>query len=514
MELPIPLPSAAEMRAIDQSTITGGTPSLALMERAGAAVTAVVREKFGTELKRGAPVILCGPGNNGGDGLVIARLLGTSVKVVVSGAPKYSDDFLAQFEKVRGVAEISTTRFGAGAFDISEISKSGLNGLLAAAPLVIDALLGTGSSGEPRGSIKDIIESLRSRSKAKVIAVDSPSGIDADTGAVSGAAVQADATVTIELVKRGMLQSPARELCGEIHAVSIDLDTSMPTEFRVLSARQLEPIPNRRVSAHKGNFGHIFVIGGSRDMPGAPVLSGLSAIRAGAGLVSVVHLRSLGYEVKFPELMLHTVSDSSGSLDLAALPQIDSAISSEHTIVLGPGLGQAPETKALIEKLFPLLKAKKCCVVLDADGLNLLGARDFGPEWVLTPHPGEMARLLNLSTAEVNADRYKAAAELAKQTGSVVVLKGAGSIIYFGSKGWVNMTGNPRMATAGSGDVLAGLIAGLMAQGLSPVEAARAGVYLHGVAGDLASEQGVKPIIATDIATSIPVAIAKWNKSR
>ncbi|NLF24775.1 MAG: NAD(P)H-hydrate dehydratase [Deltaproteobacteria bacterium] len=505
------LPSQAEMAAMDEATISAGVAALELMERAGRGVYETLALDLKT-IETARISILCGPGNNGGDGLVVARYLreaGAEVKVVLSAARRFSPALDAQLDKfVAGGGSVHVFGQGMEGRSLAPIVTHELADLFKHSDLIVDALLGTGQKQAPRGSIAALVELLRASlsdtGSARVVAIDIPTGINADSGEVYDPCVRADQTISIELIKRGLLQYPAREYCGELKTVPIGINCEGQCEFELLTASALTlPVP-RRPDAHKGEFGHVLVVGGSSRMPGAAALCAISALRAGAGLVTKTEFGSCF----FPEIMLEPVEHCGlGYLGLEAANQLIERASHATVLVLGPGMGRAPETGELLLRLL-----SECLLptVLDADGLNLLassGSRLTSLKHViLTPHPGEAARLLGETTAEVQRDRYSAAARIAKQTSALVVLKGASSIVHDGTRGFVNPTGNPYMATAGSGDVLAGILAGLLAQRMSALEAAKTAVFLHGRAGDLAHAASKGNIIAGDIISYLGAA--------
>ncbi len=499
-----PLPSSQEMAAFDKLTIKAGTAAVDLMERAGQAVFELLRGRFPINSDTSI-CILCGPGNNGGDGIVVARHLledGYKPLVFLTYADRYSGELSEQLRRFRDA--------GGSLSEVKEHNCS-LFSSVSSANIVVDALLGTGSRGEPRGVIKSLIEAGNSAraNNGKIISIDIPSGIDPDTGMVEGEAMRADLTVAIEAIKRGMLQSPAKGYCGIIEVVKIGI-VMEATEFFMLTKECITLPKARKTDAHKGNFGTVFVVGGSQEMPGAPILAALAAARVGAGYSRMALLQSLGYKVEFPEIMLETVEQGKSYFTKLDAFKVLPSIRESNCTVLGPGIGVAKESMAFVMEILTALRSEKAGLVLDADGLNALavqaGEDNKYPGLVMTPHPGEAARLLGISTEAVQADRYAAARELGNRYGAIIVLKGAASVVYYNGTGFVNTTGNPWMATAGSGDVLSGVIAGLIAQGLPPFEAAKSGVLLHGLAGDMASNNGSQPIIATDIVKRISEA--------
>ena len=524
------LPSPEEMAQYDAAAITGGVAAVELMERAGRAVYEHLRTSYPMQLS--VPhllVVLCGPGNNGGDGAVVARLLkesGAHVLLVLAASGRYSHELVSNLERYRAcggeLCAVGDVHEGQPAVLAGKgLGEGKLRENLASASLVVDALLGIGQRQAPAGNVRRLVELLAERCAAPhapvVVSVDCPTGINADTGEAYHPRVAAQRTVAIELVKRGMLQFPARAACGVISAAGIGIRCERECEYSLISRQSLRLAP-RRLDAHKGDCGRVWVLGGSPGMPGATVLSGLAALHAGAGLVTRIHARSLGVPGAVAELMHWPVDDAAGELSADSFKQVEGAIASADSVILGPGLGQGAGSESFFEAALSFLSGAKKPAVVDADGLNLL-ARRLGAikanlsHIVLTPHPGEMERLLGIAVAEVQRDRYAAAKKLYDLCGAAVVLKGASTVVYSEGRGFVNCLGNPYMATAGSGDVASGVIGALLAQGQSPLAAARAGVYIHARAGDLARQQKGGPILASEIALQVARAVGELSLS-
>lgn len=504
------LPSAEEMAKCDARTIATGIPSQTLMERAGKAMFERLTTLVDLEEKRNIVTVLCGPGNNGGDGFVIARHLlkrGVPIQLFFPAYDKLSSDCRIQ-------AELFTQ---AGGKVFSEFDPEILKKALRNSRVLVDALLGTGQRQGPRGVIAEILsvvsEDARDSSRRLDVSVDVPTGIDADSGEAYDIAFRAHVTITVELIKRGMVQYPAREFCGDIHAILIGIDLGAPTEFSYFDATRDKPLPRRATDAHKGRFGRVLVIGGSESMPGAPRLSAISALRAGAGLVHVALLESVDAATQPAELLISRVS-SKTHFEESALSELEPSLAQADCVVVGPGIGLHADTRSFVTVLCDYCTHNNLPVVIDADALTLIEERinERGvtfPSAVLTPHPGEMARLLRTDNAAVQRDRYSAAKEMEQRSKSIIVLKGAATVIRARGEGFVNPTGNPFMATAGSGDVLSGVIAALIAQGVPPVRATPTGVWAHGKAGDLAHERLRGPIIASDIIDALPEALSR-----
>ncbi|KUK41374.1 MAG: Carbohydrate kinase, YjeF related protein [Clostridia bacterium 62_21] len=524
------LVTAQEMREIDRAAIESHRiPGLLLMENAGRAVCQAVCDLLGT-LKGKVVFVLAGKGNNGGDGFVAARHLlngGAHVRVMLATEP----------DKVTGDARVNLDIWlclGQKLYFLSDRNALQVLQLgLMQADAVIDALYGTGFRGVIRDRPAKAVETVN-QSGRPVVAVDIPSGVEADTGKVHGPAIRATRTVTFGLPKLGLVLEPGASYAGEITVADISLPRALlEGGRRFLLTRELVAswLPRRAPEAHKGIFGHVLVVGGSRGMVGAACMAAMAALRVGAGLVTLAVPRSLQDVAasKVTEAMtLGLPEGQEGHLGRTARDEIVHFLKrSGAVLALGPVLGVHPETTALVCEL--LAEAEAPCVV-DADGLNALAAamhaegsresaaadagvislpvRPLG-RLVLTPHPGEMARLLGVSSKEVQDDRLGTAERTAAGWNCTVVLKGARTVVAApDGTTYVNATGNPGMATGGSGDVLTGAVAGLLAQGLEPVRAAAAAVYLHGRAGDLAAETKGQPgLIAGDILDRLPEAI-------
>lgn len=527
------LVTAQEMREIDRAAAESHRiPGLLLMENAGRAVCRAVQDLLGT-LKGKVVFVLAGKGNNGGDGFVAARHLlngGAHVRVMLATEP----------DKVTGDARVNLDiwlRLGQKVYFLSDRNALQVLQLgLMQADAVVDALYGTGFRGVVRDRPAKAVETVN-QSGRPVVAVDIPSGVEADTGKVHGPAIRATRTVTFGLPKLGLVLEPGASYAGEVTVADISLPrTLLEGGRRFLLTRELVAswLPPRAPEAHKGNFGHVLVVGGSRGMIGAACMAAMAALRVGAGLVTVAVPRSLQdvAAARVTEAMTLGLPETpDGCLDRGARNEIVPFLKKATAVALGPGLGTHPETVALVGDL--LAEVRLPCVV-DADGLNALAAMhgetrresaagaEAGPlpvsvhaPLVLTPHPGEMARLCGITTGEVQDDRLGVAERSAKAWNCVLVLKGARTIVAAPDGiTYVNATGNPGMATGGSGDVLTGAVAGLLAQGLDPVRAAAAAVYLHGRAGDLAAETKGQPgLIAGDILDRLPEAIKETARS-
>lgn len=511
----IPIVTSAQMQELDRRTITeAGIPGTALMERAGTAVVQSLEEVLGPA--RGKTVtICCGKGNNGGDGFVVARLLHRrKAKVrVVAVAP------LSQLSRDAAVMCRQFIRLVGKAAVRPFTSKDQIQPLLADSAVIVDALFGTGLGADVSGLYADVIEAINEAGRPAV-SVDLPSGLHADTGRILGHAVRATLTVTLGLPKLGLYLNDGIDVAGRIRIVDIgiprsyldavDSTTSLLTEHVIRTL-----LPARRSSSHKGTFGHAGLIAGSVGKTGAAAMAAQAALRVGTGLVTVAVPSSVNdvLEAKLKEAMTAPMPETKArTLARSALDRLTAFIQARTAIAIGPGLSTHPETVELVQAL---VRALDRPAVLDADALNALAGRaalltECKTPPILTPHPGEMARLEPNATAQsVNADRIGTATRFARERGVFLVLKGARTVIAR-PDGTVAIcpTGNPGMATAGTGDVLTGMVVGLLAQGLSPWDAACAAVYLHGRAGDLAAATyGEAGMVAGDVIEHIPPAL-------
>jgi ADP-dependent NAD(P)H-hydrate dehydratase / NAD(P)H-hydrate epimerase len=494
-----PLPDAALMRATDRWAIeTRQVPSLELMERAGEGLARVVAE----QVPAGRIAIVCGKGNNGGDGYVAARLLrqaGRDADVLALWpAPEHSDDAQAMLARLPGDAPAGYDR-----------------ARLADAAGVVDALLGTGSTGSPRDPIAGAIEDINGAGGA-VIAADVPSGVDASTGEVAGAAVRAAATATFHRAKPGLWIAPGKAHAGAVSVIDIGIPHGAPGEADagLIGAGVLDEMPRRGADSTKFSSGNVVVVGGSRGLTGAPCMSALAAVRAGAGYVTVAAPASLelSFTVRLLEAMLVALPEDDGTLSPEALEATLSAVGRADAVVLGPGLGRSPGARELAGELVQRIEVP---LVIDADGLNALAGRFDalrGRRWptVLTPHAGELGRLLELESAEIGRARLQHARAAAARSGAVVVLKGDDTLVASPS-GHVAISpgGAPALATAGTGDVLAGVTGAMLAKGLEPAHAACAAVHVHLRAGRLAAApHGPDGVIASDVIASLPAALS------
>ena len=490
-----------------------GVPTAQLMERAGEQLFAALASRF-APLAGKRVLIVAGKGHNGGDGLVLARLLRQQQTTV--------DIYLAaERTELKGLEREHLTRLeqaGRTVHDRTQWNMAQLREAARASDVIVDALLGTGVNAPVEGPLAELIEVIND-SGVPVLAVDLPSGINADTGRVMGTAVRAQVTVTFALPKLGLLLHPGAEHAGHLIVGDIGIpqeaigQLAIATE-QITTATLGRALSPRSPQQHKGDFGHLLVIAGSAGKTGAAALCALGGLRGGAGLVTIAVPRSLNsiLEGLVMEAMTAPVPETvDQTFAEAAVPGVVGLLDGKRAVALGPGLSLHPETQAFVRALLPQLS---CPFVIDADGLNALAGHEAlvaasRAPVVLTPHPGEMARLLGCTVAQVEQDRPAAARDAAKRYNAWVVLKGAGSLLAApDGRLWINTTGNPGMATGGTGDVLTGLLGGLLAQSVPLPDAAAAAVYLHGLAGDLAAEQmGETGLIASDLLVHLPAAL-------
>jgi hydroxyethylthiazole kinase-like uncharacterized protein yjeF len=514
----IPVLTAEEMRRADRRTIDEiGLPGPVLMENAGASVARSIDERYAAARR---VVVLCGRGNNGGDGFVVARRLGRRASALLLGSR----------EGVSGEARVhlgACERSGVAVTEVRDAAAWGAAAASAAeADLIVDAVLGAGLREAPTGLAAAAIAWMRGRHDAgvPVVAVDLPSGVPSDGGAFDWPAAVATLTVTFAALKRGHVLPPAADHCGEVIVADIGIskesvEASSPSLFLLEDEDAAAAFPRRRRDAHKGDFGHVLVVAGSVGKAGAAVLAAGGALRGGAGLVTVATPAPCLSAVASAHAEAMTAplpSTAGGAIAAEALDRLVALARECDAVVLGPGLGREEETRALVRAF---VCACPVPLVVDADGLNALAPSAADPAGavatlrrtaptVVTPHPGEMARLSSRSTREVQAARPETALALARETGAVVVLKGERTIVAAPvGHAAVCAAGNPGMATGGSGDVLAGLVGALLARH-GALLAATAGVFVHGRAGDIAArERGEDGMIAGDVIEALPAAI-------
>ena len=510
MKQPPKVLTPRQMRAVDQATMEAGISGLVLMESAAHRVVEFLAERY-AGLATHSITVVCGKGNNGGDGLAIARQLHAgfhprALHVVLAAAP----------EELKGDAAQNLIMLRASGLR----EQRSFSGEALAATLVIDAVLGTGLEGPARGEALDAIRTINSRFPlAQVIAVDIASGLAGGSGDIPGEYVRADATVTFTAPKICHVLPPASRTTGELRVASIGSAPAIYEDDESIRLGWITPefiaplFAPRAREGNKGRYGHVLIVAGSRGKAGAAAMAGMAALRAGAGLVTVAAPVSVvdAVAAMCPEIMTEPLAEtSSGAIARAALERVLELAAARTTTAIGPGIGTAPGAREVVQTLFGTIDRP---LIVDADGLNCLA----GFPWLggaalrlLTPHPGEMSRLMGRDIASIQSDRVACARELAAERKVGVVLKGEGTVIAWpDGNAWINPTGSPAMATGGTGDILTGMLAGLVAQ--FPHDAGRAiaaAVYLHGRAGELAAGQmGEQSVIATDLLRYFPEGI-------
>jgi hydroxyethylthiazole kinase-like uncharacterized protein yjeF len=508
------------MKEMDRMTIEEmGIPGPVLMENAARGATRVCLDHF-APAPGSRVVILCGPGNNGSDGYVMARYLlqaGLQVTVIV----------LAEARKITGDALLNLNIIQRMGLDIREAPGPDKwkesSSLLSTCDLIVDGILGTGLNAPVRGFYQQVIEEVNS-SKKPVFSVDIPSGLNADSGQIMGVAIRADLTVTFGFPKLGQILFPGAELAGRLVRIDIGIPRTvsdrMPVKYRLIEPEDFSDLLAReKQDIHKGNRGHLLVIAGSIGKTGAATLTSLGGLRAGAGLVTLGIPKSLNaiMEEKLTEAMTAPLPDTvDGTLSLRAERDILKLMEGKTAVALGPGLSTHPETTDLVRRI-----VSRCPlpIVIDADALNALSEdpsslRSCGNKAILTPHPGEMARLGGLKNIEVQSDRVGSASRFSEKYGCTLVLKGARTLIAQ-PKGeiFVNPTGNPALSSGGSGDVLTGLVGGFLARGWPIAKAAVSAVFLHGLAADLLAEtMGQAGVLAGELLDVIPMLMASLGR--
>jgi NAD(P)H-hydrate epimerase len=491
MLLPREIFAAEQVRQLEAAAIAAGIPGYTLMKRAGTAAFATLRQRW--PLARSLAVVV-GPGNNGGDGLVLARLAkqaGLEVEVLL----------VAQADALHGEAREAWDDLRQAGIPVQSFDAAAL----VRADVVVDALLGIGVRAPLRAEWREVIEAINASGR-RVFAIDLPSGLDPDTGRALPA-VRATATITFIALKQGLFLGEGPEHAGNIQFDSLQVPRAPiePALRRLTYDSLAEALPPRPRRSHKGQFGRVLVVGGGAGMPGAVRLAGEAALRVGAGLVTVAslpeHLASV--TGPRPELMFRALREAS---DVAG------AMESADVIALGPGLGHGDWAQGVFEAVLAHRRADQR-LVIDADGLNLLALHHHGmrcDDWVLTPHPGEAARLLGSTVDDVEGDRLSALRMLATQYGGVIVLKGAGSLVgAAGESPRLCDHGNPGMSVPGMGDVLTGAVAGMLGQGARAFDATAAAVYAHAVAGDHCARAGLRGMLAQEVAHELRVVLAQ-----
>jgi len=514
--------TASQMRQMEEECAKIGITTETLMENAGQAVAEEVKNILG-DIEKRSILILIGPSNNGGDGLVAARHLhdwGTKVTVYLC-AQRPEDDANLKLVREQGVTCVEAAEDA----DLSTLDES-----LSSANAVIDALFGTGTTRPFRGLLLTILDRVtrakKKRSKLRIIALDLPSGLNADNGSVDPASLYADNTITLGFSKPGLHRFPGAARVGKITIADIGIPSYLAehitTEY-ISSDWASSVLPERPADANKGSFGKVLVIGGSSNYIGAPYLACSGAIRVGAGLVTLATASSLQSILasKLTEVTYLPLPESRpGTISSDAARLIQQQLNQYNVIVLGCGLGQSQSAISLVRSLLFRSKTALPALVIDADALNILAQT---PKWweqlttdaILTPHPGEMARLAEVTVDGVQSDRSGVARKVADRWHKTIVLKGAHTVIVApDGQSKISPTANPGLASAGTGDVLTGVIAGLVAQGLSLFDAATCGVYLHAEAGEMVKAKlGDAGMIATDLLSALPLVIKQLKET-
>jgi len=505
--------NTAQIQGCDRAAIDDyGIPGLLLMENAGTQVVEAMEEFFEADAP-GSVAVCCGKGNNGGDGFVVARHLynlGLDVHAYLfASAKQLQGSAAAQHAMAQALGVPITDIPDADAWDAHYAALEGYD-------CIVDALFGTGITGGLRGHHGEVVDAINAAGAA-VVAVDLPSGLSADSGNVEGPVVDADLTVTFAAAKLCHVLPPAEDYCGEIYVVDIGIPeasiAAIDDPVLMLTPEYCADLLVPRASdTHKGTYGRVLVVAGSPGTAGAAVLSARGALRGGAGLVTVASPSSV-YPIvagQITEALVRplTCAAEGGGIGLNAVEEVLELVGSTDVLAIGPGVGTSSETAEAVRQI---ISQAGVPTVIDADGLNaLVGNLDRISESaeprILTPHPGEMARLLGCSTGDVQGDRLASARRLAAETGALVVLKGHRTVLAQPVGPLVvNPTGNPGMATGGSGDVLTGLVAAFLAQRMEPAAAAELGVFIHGAAGDLAADElGEVALIAGDLVDLLP----------
>ena len=477
-----------------------------LMESAGAAVFALLRQRWS---KTTSIVVLCGSGNNAGDGFVVARLAteqGFKVQVLT----------LTDIENYQGDADNALQKYIECGGQFSQLSTLELDHDL----VIVDALLGTGIIGSVRANYGEVIEQINAvatSQKLPIISVDLPSGLDANTGNPLGHCIKADVTVTFIAIKQGLLTGQAKQYCGDIFLAGLKIDKlfteNIAADSLIINNNSCPKLIARNSWSHKGTSGFVYAIGGDKSMAGAIRLSAEAALRAGAGLVAVTchQQNQLLVAANRPELMLLTLGQGTiaqESIETSALNQntntnnqdLEAKIAKVDVLVLGPGLGTERYGQQHFDFAIALHEQRNIPMVVDADGLNLLAQTDLRSDnWILTPHPGEAARLLNVSVKDIEFDRFSAVKKIALRYGGVCILKGPGTIVSNGVQTSINTSGNEGMAVGGMGDVLSGILGALILQLENNFDAACSAVFIHGKAADIAAKNGIKGMLASDL---------------
>lgn len=508
--------SSKDMRILEERSAHYGISPLILMENAAIGIYSVLEKEF--QRDKHSVLIVCGRGNNGGDGMALARHLvnrGWGVFVIiVSGDKPLPHEANINFEILKNLRILH--------FEINQVDHS-IKSLLEKADIIVDAIFGTGLKRDVSGVYKDLIDEINICNK-KIVSIDIPSGIDSDNGKIMGTAIKADITVALGFLKPAHLLFPGREYAGETHVVNISIPyhviEAAPDYCVINEDEEKYYLKKREKNSHKGYYGHLALIGSSIGKAGAIIMSAKAALRAGAGLVTIGGPKSLKdtFGSHIIEPMYHPIDDIDGFISGEGVHRAIQFLVNKDALLIGPGLAVNDH---ILEFFFEIINKINLPIVIDADGINCLSKnkdilkikKDI--PIIVTPHPGEMARLAEIKITDVIDDPLNVAIDFAKAYNVHLVLKSA-TTIYADPSGKVIFStyGNPGMATAGTGDVLSGIIASFLAQGYNVKEAISLALMLHGIAGDEAArEKGENALIATDIIEKIPVVLKKWEES-
>jgi ADP-dependent NAD(P)H-hydrate dehydratase / NAD(P)H-hydrate epimerase len=510
----LPVVTAKQMQAIDRHAIDDlGIPGITLMENAGVGIVRELQKRF-SNLSQKKISVFCGKGNNGGDGFVIARHLfnlRSEVRVLLAGN-------LSDLTGNAKTNALSANKIGVKIVELDQGNFNQFDHKLRHCDIIIDAVFGTGLNKPASGFMEKVIDKINQFNKY-VVSVDINSGVDSDSGQLMGPHVKSDLTVALACLKQSHLLHPSAGVMKEVELIDIGIPekSQQNQNIRIHQSDEREIksyFKERDPNSHKGDYGHVLVLAGSRGKEGAAGLTALAVLRSGVGLCTLALPASCQNAGQPMEVMTVPLPEtSSGTLSLKAKGQILELLKDKSALAIGPGITTDAETVALIGELLPLIQ---CPLVLDADALNAISTHkdwlaELKPETVLTPHPKEMSRLVGTSTEEIQRNRIAVAAKFSADHSLTLVLKGSPSLIGLADGTVViNSTGNAGMATGGSGDVLTGIIAGLMAQGMSPQKASIAGTYIHGMAGDhFANIQSKTTLIAGDLLRCLPESLKR-----
>lgn len=501
---------AHEMREVDRAASEiGSIPSIILMENAALACVGELKKSF--NLQETSIAVFCGKGNNGGDGLAIARhldIMGADVTVYLVSGSEYKGDALINYE-ILSKTNIRIKHI----IDIEELSY-----IIKSYDVIVDAILGTGISGTVRGAAYDVIEKINENAKY-VLAVDVPSGINSDTGEICGVAVKADKTVTFAGYKIGMFMYPAADCTGEIVVDKISIPQhvidSRKLKINVTDKEFVRSLFDKRNNnTQKGNYGKLLIIAGSKGMSGAAYMSAEAALKSGAGLITLACCESINtvLEAKTTEVMTLPLEDTDGHISRDAIADILEKIENVSAVLIGPGMGRSSDAEAVVQAV---LQYSRVPVVVDADAINAVARNKrmlelCACDLVFTPHAMELSRLTGLDIEQIESERIDVSQDFCENNGAVLLLKGHHTIVTGTDlTQYINTTGNPGMASGGSGDVLAGMLGAFAARGIACEKAAAAAAYIHGLAGDIAAKiYGEESMSALNILECIPKAFA------